>query len=87
MLVILCLKTWLEIVSTVAMLAVANIQGVNQAQGIYQTSKGYISSQGMYRIYRTGGAFEVWLQWEISIGYYTPASSALGLGECITDIA
>ena len=32
------------------------IQGVNQAQGMYQTS----------RIYRTGGAFEVWLQWEIN---------------------
>ena len=44
---------------------VATIQGVNQAQGMYQTSKGYISSQGMYRIYLTGGAFEVWLQWEI----------------------
>ena len=41
------------------------IQGVNQAQGMYQTSKGCISFQGMYRIYRTGGAFEVWLQWEI----------------------
>ena len=47
-------------------IVVATIQGVNQAQGMYQTSKGYISSQGMYRIYRTGGTFEVWLQWEIS---------------------
>ena len=65
MLVVLCLKTRLEIVNTVATLVVATI-GVNQAQGMYQTSKGYISSQGMYRIYRTGGAFEVWLQWEIN---------------------
>ena len=48
MLVILYLKTWLEIISTVATLVVATIQGVNQAQGMYQTSKGYISSQGMY---------------------------------------
>ena len=48
-------------------IVVATIQGVNQAQGIYQTSKGYISSKGMYRIYRTGSAFEVWLQWEIML--------------------
>ena len=52
---------------TIATPVVATIQGVNHAQGMYQTSKGYISSQGMYRIYHTGSAFEVWLQWEISI--------------------
>ena len=42
---------------------------------MYQTSKGYISSQGIYWIYRTGSAFEVWLQWEMIqciLGYPNP---------------
>ena len=46
-------------------IATVTAQGVNvlQAQGMYmyQTSKGYISFQGMYRIYCTGSSFEVWL--------------------------
>ena len=65
-LVTLCLKTLPEI--DVSTLVVTTILGVNvliTSSG--HVSNGYISSQGMYRIYYTGSAFEVWLQWEINI--------------------
>ena len=46
----------------------------------------------VYQIYCTVVTFEVWLQWEISIGYYTLAThrargpNARGHGACIPDI-
>ena len=38
---------------------------------VYQTSKGYISTE--CSVYRTGGAFEVWLKYEICYNYYVYA--------------